>query len=71
MNDLSPSDQRHYEPRSAEELMTEFPGWHVWEGVNSLFYARRPRTSPPVVVGPGEDLMDLRDQIIIWIRRHQ
>jgi hypothetical protein len=40
----------------------EFPHWHVWRGVSGLVYARRPRTSPPVVVR-AEDAMDLRDQI--------
>ena len=40
----------------------EFPHWHVWRGVCGLVYARRPRTSPPVVVR-GEDVADLRDQI--------
>ena len=40
----------------------EFPQWHVWRGVSGLVYARRPRTSPPVVLR-GEDAMDLRDQI--------
>jgi hypothetical protein len=41
---------------------TEFPQWHVWRGVSGLVYARRPRTSPPVVVR-AEDAVDLRDQI--------
>jgi hypothetical protein len=40
----------------------EFPQWHVWRGVCGLVYARRPRTSPPLVVR-GEDALDLRDQI--------
>jgi hypothetical protein len=40
----------------------EFPQWHVWRGVSGLVYARRPRTSPPIVVR-GEDAVDLRDQI--------
>ncbi len=40
----------------------EFPHWHVWRGVGGLVYARRPRTSPPVVVR-AEDAVDLRDQI--------
>jgi hypothetical protein len=40
----------------------EFPQWHVWRGVSGLVYARRPRTSPPIVVR-GEDATDLRDQI--------
>jgi hypothetical protein len=40
----------------------EFPHWHLWRGVSGLLYARRPRTSPPVVVR-GENVADLRDQI--------
>jgi hypothetical protein len=40
----------------------EFPRWHVWQGVCGLVYARRPRTSPPVVVR-GEDAVDLRNQM--------
>jgi hypothetical protein len=40
----------------------EFPQWHVWRGVCGLVYARRPRTSPPLVVR-GEDAVDLRDEI--------
>jgi len=40
----------------------DFPHWHVWRGVCGLVYARRPRTSPPLVVR-GEDAEDLRDQI--------
>ena len=40
----------------------EFPHWHVWRGVGGLVYARRPRTSPPVVVR-GEDALDLRNQM--------
>jgi hypothetical protein len=40
----------------------EFPLWHVWRGVGGLVYARRLRTSPPVVMC-AEDATDLRDQI--------
>jgi len=40
----------------------EFPCWHVWRGVSGLVYARRPRTSPSVVVR-GEDAADLRGQM--------
>jgi hypothetical protein len=40
----------------------EFPHWHAWRGVCGLVYARRPRTSPPVVVR-AEDAVGLRDQI--------
>jgi hypothetical protein len=41
----------------------EFPHWHVWRGVAGLFYARRPRSSPPRVVR-GKDLTTLRERII-------
>ncbi len=63
----SPVDQRHHEPQSAEELMNEFPGWSVSQGINRLWYARRDNSS----LVSGEDLLDLRDQIIGWIWRHE
>ena len=29
----------------------DYPGWHTWLGVlGGVVYARRPRTSPPLVV---------------------
>jgi hypothetical protein len=40
----------------------EFPQWHVWGGVCGLVYARRPRTSPPLVVR-AENAVELRAQI--------
>ena len=40
----------------------EFPHWHVWRGVYGLVYARRPRTSPPLIVR-AENAVDLRAQI--------
>jgi hypothetical protein len=40
----------------------EFRYWHVWRGVSGLLYARRPLSSPPVVVR-ATDAEDLRDQI--------
>ena len=40
----------------------EFPHWHVWRGVCGQFYARRLRTSPPIVVR-GENAVDLPDKI--------
>ena len=41
----------------------EFPDWQAWRGVSGLYYAKRPRTSPPVIVH-GEDPRDLRDEIL-------
>jgi hypothetical protein len=40
----------------------EFPQWHVWRGVCGLVYARRPRTSPPLVVR-ADSPVDLLAQI--------
>jgi hypothetical protein len=40
----------------------EFPYWQAWRGVSGLLYARRPLTSPPVVVR-ATDVENLRDQI--------
>ena len=40
----------------------EFPHWHVWRGVCGLVYARRPRTSPPLVVR-ADNPVDLVAQI--------
>jgi hypothetical protein len=31
-------------------LQGRFPGWQAWRGVSGLLYARRLRTSPPVIV---------------------
>ena len=33
------------------EVERDYPGWHTWPGVlGGVVYARRPRTSPPLVV---------------------
>ena len=31
-------------------LEADYPGWHVWLGISSLWYARRVLSSPPVIV---------------------
>ena len=31
-------------------LEADYPGWRVWLGVSSLWYARRVLSSPPVIV---------------------
>ena len=42
----------------------EFPHWYVWRGVTGrYYYARIPRTSPPVVVR-ALNAEDLRDEIV-------
>ena len=41
----------------------DFPEWEVWEHLTpALFYARRPRSSPPMVAGPVP-LKDLYDAV--------
>ena len=40
----------------------DHPGWHAWRGVLGLMYARRPRTSPPMVVR-AVSVDQLREQI--------
>ena len=37
--------------RALAEVDRDYPGWHAWPGVmGGLVYARRPRSSPPMVV---------------------
>jgi hypothetical protein len=31
------------------EIEHQFPAWHVWVGVGGLWYARLPKSSPPIV----------------------
>jgi hypothetical protein len=41
----------------------DYPGWHAWPAaLAGLVYARRPRTSPPLVVR-ATSVDQLRDQI--------
>ncbi len=40
----------------------EFPRWYLWRGVAGHYYARVPRTSPPMVVR-APDAASLRDEI--------
>jgi hypothetical protein len=46
-------------------LRGRFPGWEAWRGVSGLFYARRLRTSPPVIVRaatPGDLATKITEQ---------
>ena len=52
----------------AAEIADEFPGWEAWQGIDRLWHARVRGATPPVMVH-GEDLVDLRDQIIVYLRR--
>jgi hypothetical protein len=52
------------------EIANEFPAWEAWQGIDRLWHARVRGATPPVMVH-GEDLVDLRDQIIAHQRRMQ
>jgi hypothetical protein len=47
----------------AAGLAGEFPGWEAWQGIDRLWHARVRGAIPPVMVH-GDDLVDLRDQIL-------
>jgi len=38
------------EGEQVRDLAADFPGWHVWAGVTGVLYARRLKSSPPVVL---------------------
>lgn len=44
-----PNDDEH--ARALAEIARDYPGWETWKGaLAGVIYARRPRTSPPLVV---------------------
>jgi len=49
-----------------DDLETEFTGWHWWRGVSGLYYARRMKSSPPVVLR-AQTLDDLREQVRVYL----
>ena len=52
----------------AAKIAGEFPGWEAWQGIDRLWHARIRGATPPVMVH-GEDLVDLRDQIVRFVHR--
>jgi hypothetical protein len=52
----------------AAQIAGEFPGWEAWQGIDRMWHARIRGATPPVMVH-GEDLVDLRDQIIACVNR--
>jgi hypothetical protein len=57
-----PEDLEATVARWKTSLAREFPRWYAWQGVAGHYYARVPRTSPPLVVrAPNAE--DLRDEI--------
>jgi hypothetical protein len=51
----------------ATQIAREFPGWEAWQGIDRMWHARIRGATPPVMVH-GEDLVDLRDQILRYVR---
>jgi hypothetical protein len=49
-----------------DDLEREFPCWHWWRGVSGLYYARRVKSSPPIVFR-AENMDDLRDQVQAYL----
>jgi hypothetical protein len=44
-----PNDDRR--AHALAEVERDYPGWHAWPGVLAgVVYARRPRSTPPLVV---------------------
>jgi hypothetical protein len=51
---------------SLADLGKDFPTGHLWIGVSAeLYYARRPRSSPPIVLR-AEGVEALRKQLEAW-----
>ena len=49
------------------QIAGEFPGWEAWQGLDRTWHARVRGATPPVMVH-GNDLVELRDQIIGYVR---
>ena len=60
-------DRRHYEPKTAADLVAEFPGWKVRHH-DGWWYGTR---AQPLAQVRGEDLAALRDEMIRWIWNHE
>lgn len=53
----------HDQAASLVEVGRDYPGWHAWPAaLAGLVYARRPRTSPPLVVR-ATSIAQLRHEI--------
>jgi len=44
-------------PEHPAAIERDYPAWHCWRGIGGILYARRPKSSPPIVVraaDPGQ-----------------
>jgi hypothetical protein len=57
-------------PPELARVLREFPRWHYWTGVSGRWYAKRPRSSPPVVLS-GDTAAELARKIRAWEGDHQ
>jgi hypothetical protein len=60
MNDPASPQSAPHDPLTV--LRGQFPGWEAWTGVGGILYARRRKTSPPVVLRSA-DAEDLARQV--------
>lgn len=56
MTESSQAEPGDEDQRAAlDTIADDYPGWQAWPGVvRPLLYARRPRSSPPLVVRAGD-----------------
>jgi len=48
---MAPEHDDDARARALREVERDYPGWHAWPAaLGGLVYARRPLTSPPLVV---------------------
>jgi hypothetical protein len=52
-----------------DDVRRAFPGWTVYRGTDQRWRARPASTAPPVQPVVGEDLLDLTDEIKLYISR--
>jgi hypothetical protein len=59
------------QPSPLAPLYGKLPrGWEAWVGVGGMLYARRRKTSPPVVFR-SPDACGLARQVAEWEEKHQ
>lgn len=59
------------ESPTVEEVREHFPGWTVYRGTDQRWHARETDASPPVDVLNGDTLLEISDEIVMWIRKRE